>query len=258
MLKRGKKLLVKQTNLESKMSHNAENVDPSEIAKFEKLASRWWDQEGDMKALHDINPLRANFIDKLANVAEKNVLDVGCGAGILSEGLAQRGANVTAIDMGAEPLKIAKLHLYESNLTIDYQQSTAEALAEKVANGEQAAFDIITCMEMLEHVPDPQSVVTACAQMCESGGDIFFSTINRNPKSFAFAIVGAEYALNLVPKGTHAYEKMIKPSELAAMARNAGLIIQDMAGMEYNPITKQYSLGEDTSVNYLVHAKKPA
>ncbi|MCK5881800.1 MAG: bifunctional 2-polyprenyl-6-hydroxyphenol methylase/3-demethylubiquinol 3-O-methyltransferase UbiG [Sinobacterium sp.] len=239
------------------MSSNVENVDPSEIAKFEKLASRWWDQEGDMKALHDINPLRANFIDKLANVAEKNILDVGCGAGILSEALAQRGANVCAIDMGAEPLQVAKLHLYESNLNIDYQQSTAEALAEKVASGEHKAFDVITCMEMLEHVPDPQSVITACANMCEAGGDVFFSTINRNPKSFAFAIVGAEYVLNLVPKGTHAYEKMIKPSELAAMARQAGLVIQDIAGMEYNPITKQYSLTDDASVNYLMHAKKP-
>ena len=240
------------------MSNNTDNVDPSEIAKFNKLASRWWDKEGEMKALHDINPLRANYIDKHANVAEKRVLDVGCGAGILSEGLAQRGAQVTAIDMGQEPLQVAKLHLFESKLSIDYQQSTAEALAEKVHSGKHAPFNVITCMEMLEHVPDPQSVVSACAQMCESGGDIFFSTINRNPKSFAFAIVGAEYLLNLVPKGTHAYEKMIKPSELAAMARKAGLVIQDMAGMEYNPISKQYSLSDDTSVNYLLHAKKVA
>ncbi len=175
------------------MTSTSDNVDPSEIAKFEKLASRWWDHEGDMKALHDINPLRANFIDKLAPVAEKKLLDVGCGAGILSEGLAQRGAQVTGIDMGAEPLQIAKLHLYESGLTINYQQSTAEALAEHVEAGEESAFQIITCMEMLEHVPDPQSVVSACAQMCEVGGDVFFSTINRSPKSFAFAIVGAEY-----------------------------------------------------------------
>lgn len=240
------------------MSDKTANVDPSEIAKFDKLASRWWDKEGDMKALHDINPLRANFIDKLANVAEKDILDVGCGAGILSEGLAQRGANVMAIDMGSEPLQVAKLHLYESNLSINYQQSTAEVLAEKVVNGEQKAFDVITCMEMLEHVPDPQSVITACADMCEVGGDVFFSTINRNPKSFAFAIVGAEYLLNLVPKGTHAYEKMIKPSELAAMARKAGLVVQEMAGMEYNPITKQYTLSDDSSVNYLMHTKKLA
>ncbi len=240
------------------MSDKTANVDPSEIAKFDKLASRWWDKEGDMKALHDINPLRANFIDKWANVAEKDILDVGCGAGILSEGLAQRGANVMAIDMGSEPLQVAKLHLYESNLNINYQQSTAEALAEKVLNGEQNTFDVITCMEMLEHVPDPQSVISACADMCKTGGDVFFSTINRNPKSFAFAIVGAEYLLNLVPKGTHAYEKMIKPSELAAMARKAGLVVQDMAGMEYNPVTKQYTLSDDTSVNYLMHTKKLA
>jgi 2-polyprenyl-6-hydroxyphenyl methylase/3-demethylubiquinone-9 3-methyltransferase len=238
------------------MSSTSDNVDPSEIAKFEKLASRWWDHEGDMKALHDINPLLANYIDTLAPVAEKNLLDVGCGAGILSEGLAQRGAQVTGIDMGAEPLQIAKLHLYESELTINYQQSTAEALAEQVQAGEESAFQVITCMEMLEHVPDPQSVVSACAQMCEAGGDVFFSTINRSPKSFAFAIVGAEYLLNLVPKGTHAYEKMIKPSELAAMARKAGLVVQDMAGMEYNPISKQYFLSDNTSVNYLMHAKK--
>ncbi len=240
------------------MSDKTANVDPSEIAKFDKLASRWWDKEGDMKALHDINPLRANFIDKWANVAEKDILDVGCGAGILSEGLAQRGANVMAIDMGSEPLQVAKLHLYESNLNINYQQSTAEALAEKVLNGEQNTFDVITCMEMLEHVPDPQSVISACADMCKTGGDVFFSTINHNPKSFAFAIVGAEYLLNLVPKGTHAYEKMIKPSELAAMARKAGLVVQDMAGMEYNPVTKQYTLSDDTSVNYLMHTKKLA
>ena len=232
------------------------NVDPAEIAKFEKLASRWWDKKGDMKALHDINPLRANYIDKRANVAEKQLLDVGCGAGILSEGLAQRGANVTGIDMGQEPLQVAKLHLYESELAINYQQSTAEDLASKVENGDQNAFDVITCMEMLEHVPDPKSVIQACADMCKPGGDVFFSTINRNPKSFAFAIVGAEYLLNLVPKGTHAYEKLIKPSELAQMARKAGLVVEDMAGMEYNPLTKTYFLSDDTSVNYLMHTRK--
>jgi len=233
-----------------------QNVDPSEIAKFDKLASRWWDLEGDMKALHDINPLRANFIDKNANVAEKRLLDVGCGAGILSEALAQRGANVSAIDMGKEPLQVAKLHLYESQLDIDYQQSTAENLAEKVKQGEVDSFDVITCMEMLEHVPDPQSVIQACADMVKPGGQVFFSTINRSPKSFAFAIVGAEYLLNLVPKGTHTYEKLIKPSELARMARNAGLIVETIEGMEYNPVTKLYKLSDDSSVNYLMATRK--
>ncbi len=230
-----------------------ENVDPAEIAKFEKLAHRWWDTEGDMKALHDINPLRANFIDKHSNIAGKTVLDVGCGAGILSEGLAQRGASVTAIDMGAEPLQIAKLHLHESKLEINYQQSTAESFAQY----NPASFDVITCMEMLEHVPDPASVIDACAHIAKPGADIFFSTINRSPKSFAFAIVGAEYLLNLVPKGTHAYEKLIKPSELASMARKSGLVIEHMAGMEYNPLSKTYFLSEDCSVNYLIHMRKP-
>lgn len=239
-------------------SSNFQNVDPSEIAKFEKLASRWWDKQGDMKALHDINPLRANFIDLHANVAEKRVLDVGCGAGILSEGLAQRGAQVTGIDMGAEPLQVARLHLHESNLSIDYIQSTAEAMSQKIDHDDTQAFDVITCMEMLEHVPNPESVIQACADSCKPGGHVFFSTINRNPKAFAFAIVGAEYVLNLVPKGTHAYQKLIKPSELASMARKSGLVIEAIAGMEYNPLSKEYSLGDDTSVNYLMAAYKPA
>ena len=240
---------------EQNASHS--NVDPAEIAKFNKLASRWWDKNGDMKALYDINPLRANYIDKHANIAEKTLLDVGCGAGILSEALAQRGATVSGIDMGNEAIEIAKLHLLESKLRIDYQHSTAEALAEKLQAEQTAQFEVITCMEMLEHVPDPQSVIQACADLCQTGGDVFFSTINRNPKSFAFAILGAEYLLNLVPNGTHSYEKMIKPSELATMARQAGLIIENISGMEYNPISKHYFLSDDSSVNYLMHARKP-
>lgn len=230
------------------------NVDKSEIAKFEALAHRWWDRTGEMKALHDINPLRANYIDLHAKVAGKTLLDVGCGAGILSEAMAQRGAEVTGIDMGAEPLNIAKLHLLESNLDIEYQQSTAESFAAKYANG----FDVVTCMEMLEHVPDPESVIHACAQLCKPGGDLFFSTINRNPKAYVMAILGAEYVLQLVPKGTHSYEKLIRPSELSHWMRNAELNLNDICGLEYNPITKHYRLSENTDVNYMIHVKKPS
>ena len=230
------------------------NVDKSEIARFEALANRWWDREGEMKALHDINPLRANYIDGFSPVAEKTLLDIGCGAGILSEAMAQRGAVVTGLDMGQEPLNIAKLHLHESNLDIEYQQSTAESYAAKYPN----AFDIVTCMEMLEHVPDPASVIKACAALCKPGGDIFFSTINRNPKSYIMAIIGAEYLLNMVPKGTHSYEKLIRPSELTTWLREAGLIANDITGMEYNPLTSLYRLSDNTDVNYLIHAKKPA
>jgi 2-polyprenyl-6-hydroxyphenyl methylase/3-demethylubiquinone-9 3-methyltransferase len=235
------------------MTENS-NVDKSEIAKFEALAHRWWDRTGEMKALHDINPLRANYIDLHAKVAGKTLLDVGCGAGILSEGMAQRGAEVTGIDMGEEPLNIAKLHLLESNLDIEYQQSTAENFAAKYPNG----FDIVACMEMLEHVPEPESVIHACAQLCKPGGDLFFSTINRNPKAYVMAILGAEYILQLVPKGTHSYEKLIKPSELSHWTRNANLTMQDICGLEYNPITKQYRLSENTNVNYMIHVKKPS
>ena len=229
------------------------NVDKAEIAKFEALAHRWWDRNGEMKALHDINPLRANYIDGIAKVAGKKLLDVGCGAGILSEAMAQRGATVSAIDMGAEPLKVAKLHLFESQLKINYQQSTAEAFAEQHA-GE---FDVITCMEMLEHVPEPASIINACARLCKPGGDIFFSTINRSPKSYLMAVVAAEYLLQLVPKGTHSYAKLIRPSELANWIREAGLLMKNMAGMEYNPVTKQYSLSDNTDVNYMIHVHKP-
>ena len=213
-----------------------ENVDLSEIAKFEKLASRWWDPHSEFKPLHDINPLRAGWIDQHANVKHKSVLDVGCGGGLLCEALAHRGALVTGIDMGEAPLSVARLHQLESGVTVDYQQSTAESLAERRA-GE---FEIVTCLEMLEHVPDPSTVIQACADLCRSGGDLFFSTINRNPKSFLFAIVGAEYILNLLPRGTHEYAKFIKPSELARWIREAGLDMQELMGMTYNPLTKRY------------------
>ena len=231
-----------------------ENVDLSEIAKFEKLASRWWDPCSEFKPLHDINPLRAGWIDQHANVKHKSVLDVGCGGGLLCEALAHRGALVTGIDMGEAPLSVARLHQLESGVTVDYQQSTAESMAERRA-GE---FEIVTCLEMLEHVPDPSTVIQACADLCRSGGDLFFSTINRNPKSFLFAIVGAEYILNLLPRGTHEYDKFIKPSELARWIREAGLDMQEMVGMTYNPLTKRYRLTpDDVSVNYLIRAKKP-
>ena len=231
-----------------------ENVDLSEIAKFEKLASRWWDPHSEFKPLHDINPLRAGWIDQHANVKHKSVLDVGCGGGLLCEALAHRGALVTGIDMGEAPLSVARLHQLESGVTVDYQQSTAESMAERRA-GE---FEIVTCLEMLEHVPDPSTVIQACADLCRSGGDLFFSTINRNPKSFLFAIVGAEYILNLLPRGTHEYDKFIKPSELARWIREAGLDMHEMMGMTYNPVTKRYRLTpDDVSVNYLIRAKKP-
>lgn len=229
------------------------NIDHAEVARFEALASRWWDKNGAMKALHDINPLRANYIDQRAKVAGKKLLDVGCGAGILSEAMAQRGATVSGIDAGAEPINVASLHLLESNLSIDYLNTTAEEFAK--ANAGQ--FDVITCMEMLEHVPDPQSVINACADLCKPGGQLFFSTINRNPKAFALMIVGAEYVMNMVPKGTHRYDKFIRPSELSRWLRAAGLELQHICGMEYNPITKHYRLSDNTDVNYMIHVRKP-
>ena len=229
------------------------NVDTAEIAKFEALASRWWDKNSEFKPLHDINPLRANYIDQRSPVAQRKVIDVGCGGGILAESLAQRGAEVTGIDMGEAPLSVARLHALEVGVTLNYERITAEEKAEKCA-GE---FDIVTCMEMLEHVPDPASVVKACADLVKPNGDVYFSTINRNPKSYAFAILGAEYLLKLIPKGTHDYDKFIKPSELAQWLRAAGLELQNISGMTYNPITKHYKLdANDVSVNYLLHAKK--
>jgi len=231
-----------------------QNVDPNEINKFEQLASRWWDRNSEFKPLHDINPLRANWIDNLAPLAETTVLDVGCGGGILSEALAQRGAKVTGIDMGDAPLAVANLHKLESGVAVDYQKSTAEDFAVK----HQQAFDTVTCLEMLEHVPDPSSVIKACADMVKPGGSVFFSTINRNPKSFLFAIVGAEYVLNLLPKGTHEYAKFIRPSEMATWIREAGLELDQMTGLVFNPFTKKYSLNErDVDVNYMLCARKP-
>lgn len=232
---------------------NSQNVDPNEIRKFEELASRWWDKNSEFKPLHDINPLRANWIDSLAPVAEQKVLDVGCGGGILAEALAQRGAQVTGIDMGDAPLGVAKLHQLESGLSIDYQKSTAEDFAKNHEN----AFDVVTCLEMLEHVPDPSSVVRACAQMVKPGGHVFFSTINRNPKAFLFAIIGAEYVLRLLPRGTHEYAKFIRPSELANWSRDAGLQVNQMTGLLFNPLSKKYRLSDtDMDVNYMISTQK--
>lgn len=231
------------------------NVDPQEIAKFEALASRWWDRNSEFKPLHDINPLRANYIDRHSPVAGKQLLDVGCGGGILAEAMALRGARVTGIDMGEAPLAVARLHQLESGVEVDYFHSTAEQLAER----EAGRYDIVCCLEMLEHVPDPGAVIQACADLARPGGALYFSTINRNPKAYLFAIVGAEHILRLLPAGTHEYDKFIKPSELAGWMRDAGLELRDMTGMTYNPLTRQYRLNPgDVSVNYLVHAVKPA
>lgn len=227
------------------------NVDLHEINKFEKMASRWWDKSGDFKPLHDINPLRLDFILKhCKGLAGKRVLDVGCGGGILTESMAKEGAIVTGIDMGEMPLEVARLHLLESKLEVDYQQSTAEDFAEKYPQ----QFDVVTCLEMLEHVPDPSSVIEACKKLVKPDGHIFFSTINRNPKSYLFAIIGAEYLLNLLPKGTHDFKKFIRPSELELWARQSGIKFQHMTGMHYNPITKKYWLADNLDVNYIVHA----
>ena len=227
---------------------NKVNVDPAELEKFNQLAHNWWDPESQFKPLHEINPLRLNYIDKLAGLAGKEVLDVGCGGGILSESMAECGANVTGIDLGDKPLKIAKLHLLESGNKVDYRNIAAEDLAKEQPHH----YDIVTCMEMLEHVPDPESIVRSCAQLTKAGGWAFFSTLNRNPKSYLMAVVGAEYVLNLLPRGTHDYIKFIKPSELARMARGGGLEMEAMTGMTYNPFTKVYSLVQDSSVNYIM------
>lgn len=230
------------------------NVDPVEIAKFEALASRWWDPNSEFKPLHEINPLRLDYIDQRAFLRGKKVLDVGCGGGILAESMAVRGADVTGIDMGEAPLSVARLHLLETGQQVDYKKIPVETLAEQ----EPGSFDVVTCMEMLEHVPDPASTIKACSTLVKPGGHVFFSTLNRNPKSFLFAIVGAEYVLNLLPKGTHEYTRFIKPSELDEWARHAELDTNDVTGMSYNPLTKVYKLGADISVNYLMSTRKSA
>lgn len=224
------------------------NADQIELDKFAQLAHRWWDPNSEFKPLHDINPLRLDYIDRVASLAGKTVLDVGCGGGILSESMAQRGANVTGIDLGEKALKVAKLHKLESGVNVDYRLISAEDLAQE----QPQHYDIVTCMEMLEHVPSPAQVVQACARLVKPGGHVFFSTLNRNAKSYLFAVVGAEYVLNLLPRGTHDYAKFIKPSELSRSCRDAGLDVADVVGMSYNPFNKSYSLGTDTSVNYLL------
>ncbi len=243
-----------QSTIQPTIQPIMQNVDASEIAKFEVLAHRWWDKSSEFKPLHDINPLRANFIDKRSPVAEKKIIDVGCGGGILSEALAQRGAIVTGIDMGDAPLAVAELHALESQLEIEYQKITAEEIAEQ----REQQYDIVTCLEMLEHVPEPNKVVEACAKLCKPGGHLYFATINRNPKSYLFAILGAEHILGLLPKGTHDYEKLIKPSELHSWLRNANLLLQEATGMTYNPLSKKYKMNpNDLTVNYLLHVIKP-
>lgn len=234
------------------MNQTAQNIDPREVAKFEELASRWWDPHSEFKPLHDINPLRLGYINSHAPLAGKRVVDVGCGGGILAESMALRGAAVIGIDAGAAPLAVARLHLLESGAEVDYRQITAEQLADQ----QPATFDVVTCMEMLEHVPDPASVVAACARLVKPGGQVFFSTLNRTPKAYLLAIVGAEYLLNMLPKGTHDYGKFIRPSELANWMRAAGLTLHDLTGMTYNPLTRTYSLGNDIDVNYLAHCSR--
>lgn len=230
------------------------NVDPAELAKFSELAHRWWDPDSEFRPLHQINPLRLDWIDRQAKLAGKRVVDVGCGGGILADSMARRGAKVLGIDLAGKALKVAQLHAMEAHTPdIEYREIAAEALA-----GERpASFDAVTCMEMLEHVPQPASTVRACAELVKSGGWLFFSTLNRNPKSFLFAIVGAEYLLKLLPKGTHEYARFIRPSELARHCRDAGLEVASMRGMEYNPLTRRYWLSGDTSVNYLMACRKP-
>ena len=229
------------------------NVDPAEIAKFSELAHRWWDPGSEFKPLHDINPLRLDYIDGRIGLRGKTVLDVGCGGGILAESMAQRGAQVTGIDLADAPLKVAQLHLLESGSQVEYRNVAAEDLARELPHH----FDVVTCMELLEHVPDPASTVRACAALARPGGHVIFSTINRNPKSYLLAVIGAEYVLRLLPRGTHNYAKFIKPSELGAFARHAGLEVSAVTGMTYNPLTRVYALGPDTDVNYIMHCAKP-
>ena len=228
------------------------NYDTAELNKFSELAHKWWDKTSEFKPLHDINPLRLNYIDQAVNLAGKTVLDVGCGGGILSESMAEKGAKVTGIDLGEKALKVAQLHSLESGVSVDYRLIAVEQLAIEVP----ASFDVVTCLEMLEHVPDPASVITACANLVKPGGHVFFSTINRNLKAYVFAVIGAEYVLNMLPRGTHDYTKFIKPSELASWMRSADLSLNHQTGMSYNPVTKHYWLDHDVSVNYMMHAIK--
>ncbi|HEY9397722.1 MAG TPA: bifunctional 2-polyprenyl-6-hydroxyphenol methylase/3-demethylubiquinol 3-O-methyltransferase UbiG [Burkholderiales bacterium] len=227
-----------------------QNVDQQELAKFSELAHRWWDPNSEFKPLHEINPLRLAWIEGKTSLAGKRIVDVGCGGGILSEAMVRRGAHVTGIDLAEKSLKVAQLHALESGVAVSYEAIAAEALAAR----EPAGFDVVTCMEMLEHVPDPSSIVAACAALVKPGGDVFFSTINRNPKSYLYAVVGAEYLLKLLPKGTHDYAKFIKPNELARFCREVGLEVRHLVGMTYNPLTKIYALERDADVNYIVHA----
>jgi 2-polyprenyl-6-hydroxyphenyl methylase/3-demethylubiquinone-9 3-methyltransferase len=228
------------------------NADPRELEKFGELAHRWWDPHAEFRPLHEINPLRLSYIDDMAGLRGKRVLDVGCGGGILAEGMAARGARVTGIDLAEKPLAVARLHLMESRMSVDYRLTAAEELAREMPG----RFDVVTCMELLEHVPDPAATVRACADLAGPGGHTFFATINRNLKAYLFAVIGAEYVLRLLPRGTHDYGRFIKPSELAAMCRAAGLAIAHVTGMTYNPFTKAYALGADTAVNYILHATK--
>ena len=232
--------------------HSQLNVDPAEVAKFDQSAMRWWDTNSEYKPLHDINPLRLDYIDQRADLAGKKLVDVGCGGGILAESMAARGADVTGIDMAGSALSVARLHALAAGIKIEYRQITAEQLAE----ASSGSFDVVTCMELLEHVPDPASLITACAALANPGGQVFFSTLNRHPKAYALAIVGAEYVMKMLPQGTHDYAKFIRPAELARWLRAAGLRLDHLAGMSYNPITKQYRLSTDVTVNYLAHTIK--
>jgi 2-polyprenyl-6-hydroxyphenyl methylase/3-demethylubiquinone-9 3-methyltransferase len=228
------------------------NADPIELEKFSQLAHRWWDTHSEFKPLHEINPLRLDYINRLAPLSGRRVLDVGCGGGILAEGMASLGAQVTGIDLAEKSLRVAKLHLLESGKQVEYRKIAVEDLATE----QPGSFDVVVCMEMLEHVPDPQSVVRACGQLVKPGGQVFFSTLNRNPKSYLHAVLGAEYLLNLLPRGTHDYAKFIKPSELAQFSRNAGLNVLNLSGMNYNPISKTYALSRDSDVNYLLACQR--
>jgi 2-polyprenyl-6-hydroxyphenyl methylase/3-demethylubiquinone-9 3-methyltransferase len=232
----------------------AVNIDRREIDKFDALADRWWDPEGDFRPLHDINPARVDYIASRVALDGARVLDIGCGGGILAESLARHGATVSAIDMAEAPLAVAKLHRIKSGLEVDYRRATAE----QEAAAAPASYDLVTCLEMLEHVPEPASVIDACARLVKPGGHLVFSTINRNPKSFLMAIVGAEYVLRILPRGTHEYDKLIRPSELCAWARNAGLAVEDLTGMHYNPLTRNCTLGGNVHVNYMVYARREA